>query len=89
MGGWRDKPPQRIVVECPECGERYEAWFRASMNLDLEDFSEDDMREASTATCRSCGHVVELGSLIVEDGVWRWGAERGRAARLRRGSAVK
>ena len=29
------------------------------------------LREASTATCPSCGHVVELDTVIVEGDVWR------------------
>ncbi len=41
------------------------------MNLDLDDFDEEYLREASTATCPSCGHVVELDTLIVEGDVWR------------------
>jgi predicted RNA-binding Zn-ribbon protein involved in translation (DUF1610 family) len=45
-------------VECPACGEAYRDWFRASLNLELESFSEDYIHEASTATCPGCGHVV-------------------------------
>jgi hypothetical protein len=65
-------PPAQIMVECPAHGERYEDWFRASLNLNLEHFDENYIREASTATCPSCGHVEELGSLIVEGDVCRW-----------------
>jgi hypothetical protein len=65
-------PPQRITVECPACASQYGDWWRPSMNLDLEDFDDDYLEEASTATCPGCGHRVALGSLVVEDGVWRW-----------------
>ena len=41
------------------------------MNLDLDDFDEEYLREASTATCPSRGHVVKLDILIVEGDVWR------------------
>jgi endogenous inhibitor of DNA gyrase (YacG/DUF329 family) len=53
-------PPEQITVECRACGERYEDWFRGSLNLGIEHFSEEYIREATTATCPSCGHVVEL-----------------------------
>jgi large subunit ribosomal protein L7/L12 len=65
-------PPPQITFECPDCGERYEDWFRASLNLGIEHFSEEYIREATTATCPSCGHVVELDSLVIERDVWRW-----------------
>jgi len=64
-------PPRSITVECPKCGARYQDWHRASMNLDLDDFDEEYLREASTATCPSCGQVVELDTLIVEGDVRR------------------
>jgi endogenous inhibitor of DNA gyrase (YacG/DUF329 family) len=66
-------PPQEITLQCPRCGERYRNWFRASMNLNLEHFDEEDIRDASTATCPRCGQVVDLGALIVEGNVWRSG----------------
>ncbi len=40
------------------------------MNFGLDDFDEEYPREASTATCPSCGHVVELDALIVTGDVW-------------------
>jgi endogenous inhibitor of DNA gyrase (YacG/DUF329 family) len=66
-------PPTRIVVECPRCATRYEDWYRASVNLDLDDFDEAYRRAASTSACPACGHVVEFEMLVVEDGVWRIG----------------
>ena len=68
-------PPQQITLECPRCGERYEDWFRASLNLDLDDFSDEYVREATSATCPRCGHIVELDSLVVRDGIWRFGGD--------------
>ena len=66
-------PPKNVTVECPKCGSSYETIHRASMNLALDDFDEEYVREMSTGTCPSCGHVVELGALVVEpDGVWRF-----------------
>ena len=65
-------PPEKITVEYPECSAVYGDWFRASMNLMLDDFDEDYIDEASSATCPNCGHRVDLDVLIIEeDGVWR------------------
>jgi hypothetical protein len=45
---------------------RYSTWYRASINLGLgEEWSEADLREASSATGRACGQVVELETLVV------------------------
>jgi hypothetical protein len=59
-------------VRCPKCGTEYDDWTRASINLDLDDFDEEYLREASTATCPSCAYVVELERLVVENDVWMW-----------------
>lgn len=38
-------PVERITVRCPACGEVYEDWFRASINLGLgEDFDDEYLR---------------------------------------------
>ena len=64
--------PRSITVKCPNCGTRYEDWHRASMNLDLDDFDEEYLREASTATCPSCarrrtGHSHRRGRRVATD----------------------
>jgi hypothetical protein len=66
-------PVQRITVECPRCHEEFEDWYRASINLNIEHFDDDYIRQASTATCPSCELVVELGTLVVDGDVWRIG----------------
>ena len=63
-------PPQQIHVRCPRCGREYDDWYRPSVNLDLDDFDEEYLRQASTATCPDCGHTVEIGTLVVDGGVW-------------------
>jgi hypothetical protein len=65
-------PPETIAIECPPCGREYEDWWRPSLNLDLENFDDEYLGQASSATCTGCGHRVELGSLVVEGGVWHW-----------------
>ena len=67
-------PPEQITVQCPRCGFEYEDWYRPSINLNLgDDFSEEYLREASTATCPECGFTVELSTLVVEGDVWQFG----------------
>ena len=64
-------PIEKIMVQCPKCGNDYEDWYRASINLMLDDFDEDYLRQASTATCPVWKHTVDLGVLTVrKDGVW-------------------
>ena len=64
-------PVEDIEVLCPACDVLYTDWHRRSLNLDLDNFDEAYIEEASTATCPDCGHRVELDLLIVRmDGVW-------------------
>jgi DNA-directed RNA polymerase subunit RPC12/RpoP len=64
-------PPENITVVCPKCGKTYEDWYRASMNLQIDDFDEDYIEEASSATCPHCGYKVHLDVLVVtDDGQW-------------------
>ena len=57
-------PIELISVPC-RCGHVYETYYRASFNLNLDDFSEEYMEEMSTGRCPKCGHIVNLGALIV------------------------
>mgnify|MGYP000874330788 CR=1 FL=1 len=65
-------PPQLVTVICPECSTSYEATYRASINLDLERWTERQLRNATTAKCPSCGHRVNFDTLVVENGTWTW-----------------
>ena len=58
-------PPTSIRVRCPKCGTSYEDWYRPSINLALDDFDEDYLRSASTATCPNCETVVDVETLLV------------------------
>ena len=40
-----------IQVECPERGTQYEDWYRGSINLALDDFDDEYLEQATTATC--------------------------------------
>jgi endogenous inhibitor of DNA gyrase (YacG/DUF329 family) len=56
--------PERVDVECPGCGHEYETWHRRSINLTIEPWAEEGIREATTARCPECGLEVELGTLL-------------------------
>jgi hypothetical protein len=71
-------PIEQITVVCPNCGEKYSDWFRASMNLQMDDFDEDYIEEASSSTCIYCGFKVRHDVLVVkEDGLWVQGPVTG------------
>lgn len=73
-------PPEKIIVHCPECGKDYEDWWRPSINLQLDNFDDDYLRQASTSTCPACRHTVNHSVLVVgKDGGWRVGDEGGAA----------
>jgi hypothetical protein len=59
-------PPEKITIQCPRCGEVYEDWYRATVNLGLDDFDEEYLRQCSTAACPKCGHEVKFDLLVVE-----------------------
>jgi hypothetical protein len=40
---------------------------QASVNLDLDDFDDDYLRQCSTATCPRCATVTEFDTLIVSE----------------------
>lgn len=60
-------PAERVRVECPGCGLPYERWHRSSINLTLgQEWTEEEIRDATTTRCPTCGLVIELGVLMVE-----------------------
>jgi hypothetical protein len=65
-------PPEQITVVCPCCNKAYKDWWRPSINLSLgEEFDEEYLNEASSATCDHCGLKIYLNNLIVQaDGTW-------------------
>ena len=58
-------PVEEITVTCPDCGRVYRDWYRASINLALDDFDADYLEQASTTTCPACGAKRDLATLIV------------------------
>ena len=67
-------PIELMTVQCPACGVAYGASYRASFNASLgEQWTDEEMEEARTATCTECGHKVTFDQLRVDkDGMtWR------------------
>jgi DNA-directed RNA polymerase subunit RPC12/RpoP len=67
-------PIQAIVVVCPCCSRRYEDWYRASINAQLDPGMAADteyVRDAASAKCPDCGYRVFLDMLIVDGDLWR------------------
>jgi len=58
-------PITEIEVLCPRCGKTYKSFYRASMNLTLDNFDEEYIEKMTTGVCPSCGHKVKLGALVV------------------------
>jgi hypothetical protein len=63
-------PIEFIEVRCPGCGATYKTQYRASVNTDLDDFTEEYIEEMQTGTCPDCGHKVALGGLVVRGDAW-------------------
>ena len=48
-------PPEAITVQCPKFGKLYKDGYRGSLNLDLDVFDEEYIREAyNTELSFSC-----------------------------------
>jgi hypothetical protein len=58
-----------ITVTCPACGEEFATSYRPSINLGLgETWTEQELDDASSATCTRCGHRAPLGTLVIRSG---------------------
>lgn len=65
-------PPEEITIVCPGCDHPYRTWWRPSLNLSLDSFSEEYITQVTSGRCPECGLVVDLDALIVdEDGSFR------------------
>jgi DNA-directed RNA polymerase subunit RPC12/RpoP len=59
-------PPREVEVQCPNCGTRFSDWVRDSINLTLgEEWSEEEIIEATTFRCPKCDWQGGMDSLIV------------------------
>jgi hypothetical protein len=66
-------PIEKITVICPECGKRYPDWWRRSINLSVDEYTEEYVEAASTSTCPACEHTIRHHVMLIrEDGI-SWG----------------
>jgi hypothetical protein len=56
-------PCEQIIVWCP-CGALYRDWWRPSMNLSLDNFSDDYIERMSSTSCPNCRAHSRLGTLL-------------------------
>ena len=55
-----------IEVECPDCGEQFVAWHRASVNLSLgEQWTEEELDEAKFAILIASFIAAVAGFIIL------------------------
>ena len=65
-------PVRRITIECRNCLQEYEDWYRPPVNIALDPADDTPPERARRSTCPSCGSTIEHGLMLVreEDGVW-------------------
>lgn len=65
-------PAREIRIVCRRCGATYSSTsYRPTINVTTEAWSEEEIRDATTATCPECGLVSRLTSLIIDGGEFR------------------
>ncbi len=66
-------PGEPITVECPECGDHFQDWWRPCANLEQDPELADPgfLDCAGLATCPRCGGSTRLGVLTADGDVWR------------------
>jgi hypothetical protein len=66
-------PIEKVTVHCPECDCVYEDWYRASLDLNRDNFDNEYLDQCSSAVCPACKHKVYFDNLIVTDGIFYLG----------------
>lgn len=70
-------PIEEILIECPQCHTQFKAWRSPSINLQLDNFSEQCIDQMSSAVCPECKQKISLDCLVVEkDGAWTIGSTK-------------
>jgi hypothetical protein len=60
-------PVEWIGIQCPNCKNLYTDWRRPSVNLDLDDFTEEYLDECASAACPQCHFKGYFDLLTIED----------------------
>lgn len=58
-------PCTQVEVRCPQCHKIYQDWYRASVNLSLDNFDDNYLDQCSSAVCPHCGFKVYFDTLTV------------------------
>jgi len=58
-------PPEKITIQCPNCGKRYQDWIRPSEHHSHENFDAQYLEDYSFATCPVCGFQVSIHTLVL------------------------
>jgi len=62
-------PVEEVDVRCPRCGHEWTDWCRASVNLDLDPWADEDyLEECATATCPECGLRSPIVDVLIVGG---------------------
>ena len=65
-------PPREIEIVCKGCGSTFTSMFyRPSINLSTEPWTDEEIHTSTTATCPDCGLEVQLTALLVDGGEFR------------------
>jgi DNA-directed RNA polymerase subunit RPC12/RpoP len=59
-------------IDCPRCQAIFTAYVRDSINLGLDDFTEEEIKRMTTAVCPNCGLRVGAEILRVEGDGWTY-----------------
>ena len=57
------------VIVCPHCGTQFETWVRRGVSEARDKFSQGYLIELTHKACPECEQLVDIGSLVVQDGV--------------------
>ena len=65
-------PAREIEIVCKGCGTTYTSpFYRPSINLSTEPWTDEEIHDSTTAICPECGLEVQLTTLLVDGGEFR------------------
>lgn len=65
-------PARQIQIHCKGCGTTYYSLsYRPIINLTTEEWTAQEVRASTTATCPECSLEVQLTALLVDGGEYR------------------
>ena len=61
---------QKVIVQCPNCGNTYMDWWQPLVNPDSEGLDEEYLDLCQSALCPLCKTTVSFEMMVLEDGVF-------------------